>query len=179
MRGDFSMSLTEQLVNFNKNNNNFDNIYLLFKKRIDFLILSFHIESYKNDLTLFLWQLLKKIQIDNFSSEKALYSYINVSLKNHCMNIYRKISKEKITFNSELTDIEIDKSTSYNPIDNSSIIFDDLIASLSDHQKQIITMRYKYCLSDSEIASSLNISRQAVYKNRKLALSKLQKSYII
>ena len=37
------MSLTEQLVNFNKNNNNFDNIYLLFKKRIDFLILSFHI----------------------------------------------------------------------------------------------------------------------------------------
>jgi len=174
------MSLTEQLVYFNNNNNNnFDTIYDLFSKRINFLVISFHIESYKNDLTLFLWQLLKKIQLDNFNSDKALYAYINTSLKNCCMNIYRKTSKEKVTFNSELTDIEIDKSTSYNPIDNSSIIFDDLISNLSDHQKKIITMRYKYCLSDSEIADSLNISRQAVYKNRKLALNKLQKSYVI
>lgn len=37
-------------------------------------------------------------------------------------------------------------------------------------------MRYKYCLSDCEIASSLRISRQAVYKNRIAALNKLHKT---
>lgn len=139
--------------------------------------MSFNIELYRNDILLFLWQLIKKINISDFKSEQALYSYISISLKNYCINLYNKHHKNnRVTYNSILTDIEIARNFSYNPIDNSSLIFDDLIVNLSDRQKKVITMRYKYCLSDCEIASSLRISRQAVYKNRIAALNKLHKT---
>lgn len=171
------MNLIELLISFNKNNENFEDIYSHFKVKIDFLISSFQIEVYKSDLLSFLWQLIKKINISNFKSEQALYTYISVSLKNHCMNLYSKQSRNnKIIYNSILTNFEIDKNNSCNCMDNSSLIFDDLISKLSENQKKVITMRYKYCFSDCEIANALNISRQAVYKSRKFALTSLQKT---
>ncbi|WP_143317833.1 sigma factor-like helix-turn-helix DNA-binding protein [Clostridium sp. HBUAS56017] len=169
------MRLIELLINSDKN---FDAIYSRFNKKIEFLTMSFQLELYKNDIVLFLWQLTKKINISNFKSEEELYKYISVSLKNYCINIYYKQAKNKnVTYNSMLTNIEIDKKYSCNPMDNSSLAFDELISSLSDKQKKVITMRYKYCLSDCEIANFLSISRQAVYKSRKSALSILEKTY--
>ncbi|MDS0527218.1 botulinum neurotoxin transcription-activating sigma factor BotR [Clostridium sp. SHJSY1] len=167
------MNLTELILCTN-NKENFQDIYLKFKNRIDFLTKSFNLDLYQNDLILFLWQLIKKINLSDFKSEEALYSYIHISLKNYCINLYHKYHKNnKVTYNSILTNIEIDKNLSYTNIDNASFIFDELIVGLSDKQKKVITLRYKYCLSDTEIANSLNISRQAVYKNRIAALNKL------
>lgn len=172
------MNLTELIICTKENNKNFEAIYLKFKKKINFLVMSFNIELYKNDLLLFLWQLIKKTNISNFKSEQAIYAYISIALKNHCISIYHNQYKNsKISYNSILTNIEIDKNCSYNYIANSLFVFNDLISNLSEKQKKIITMRYKYCLSDCEIATSLNISRQAVFKNRKAALNKLQKTY--
>lgn len=171
------MNLTELITYSKDTNENFEIIYSKFEKKINFWVMSFNIELYRNDLLLFLWQLIKKINISDFKSEQVLYSYIAISLKNYCINIYNKHHKNnRITYNSMLTDIEIDKNFSYNPIENSSLVFDDLIVNLSDKQKKVITMRYKYCFSDCEIARSLNISRQAAYKNRMTALNKLHKT---
>lgn len=169
------MNLIELLIHSDKN---FEAIYLRFKKKVEFLVVSFRIELYKNDISLFLWRLTKKINTSDFKSEEELYSYISISLKNYCINIYNKQTKNNIIiYNSVLTNIEIDKNYFYNSIDNSSFGFDELISSLSEKQKKVITMRYKYCLSDCEIANCLSISRQAVYKSRKSALSSLQKTY--
>ncbi|MCR3761734.1 sigma-70 family RNA polymerase sigma factor [Clostridium felsineum] len=171
------MNLCELIVNLKDDNQNFEIIYSRFKKKIDFLIGSFGIGLYKNDILIFFWQLIKKISISNFKYEQALYSYISVSLKNHCINIYNKYHKNnRIIYSSIITNIEIDKNFSYRAIENSSLIFDDLIENLSDKQKKVITMRYKYCFSDYEIASYLSISRQAVHKNRVAALNKLYKT---
>ncbi|SMC29110.1 toxin-associated regulator BotR [Clostridium acidisoli DSM 12555] len=173
------MNLTELIADSKANHKYFEIICSKYSKKINFLVKSFNIELYRNDLLLFLWQLIKKINSSDFKSEQALHSYINISLKNYCINLYNKYHKNnRITYNSLLTDIEIDKNFSYNTIDNSSLIFDDLIVNLSEKQKKIIIMRYKYCLTDYEIASSLHVSRQAVHKNRVAALNKLHKSLI-
>lgn len=172
------MKLNKRVICSRCSNENFEDIYLKFKKKINFLVMSFNIELYKNDLLLFLWQLIKKTDISNFKSEQALHAYISIALKNHCISIYHNQSKNsKICYNSILTNIEMDKNCSYNYMDNSIFVFSDLISSLSAYQKKIITMRYKDCLSDFEIATSLNISRQAVFKNRRAALNKLQETY--
>ena len=76
-----------------------------------------------------------------------------------------------------MTDIELEKYSSAN-LDNSWLIFNDLIQELTDNQKKIIFLRYGYCFSDKEIADYLNISRQAVYKNRNIALNKITKSLL-
>lgn len=75
------MNLTELIAYSKKDNKNFKIIYSRFKKKIDFLVMSFNIELYRNDILLFLWQLIKKINISDFKSEQALYSYISISLK--------------------------------------------------------------------------------------------------
>ncbi|GKX68350.1 sigma factor-like helix-turn-helix DNA-binding protein [Inconstantimicrobium mannanitabidum] len=171
------MNLTEMILCSRDNDKNFDDIYFRFKKKIEFLVESFNIKLYKNDVILFLWQLTKKINVSNFKSEQMLQAYISVSLKNYCISIYNKHCKNnKIIYNSVLTNIEIDQNYNDNSIEDSSLAFDDLIINLSDKQKEVITMRYKYCLSDDEIARSLNISRQAVYKNRIAALNKLHET---
>lgn len=155
----------------------FNIIYTKLEKKIDFLVVSFHIELYKNDILLFLWQLIKKINFSNFNTEKMLYSYMSISLKNYCIKLYNKnIKNNNIIYNSEITNIELDKNSyDHTLLDNSSLIFDDLVSSLPKKQRDILTMRYKYCLSDLEIAQSLHISRQAVHKNRLRALNSLKK----
>ena len=154
--------------------NDFNKVYLIFKKQIDLLSINFNIEIYKNDIFLFLWNLTKKINTNNFKSEKALYGYIYISLKRYCISIHNKNKHDNvIIYDSNITNIEIEKLKYSQSLNTSSLIFDDLISHLPNKQKKIINMRYKQCLSDSEIASILNISRQAVHKNRCSALNKL------
>lgn len=165
------------IITYYKKTNEFDIVYSEFKKQIRFLIKSFNIELYENDIFLFLWNIIEKIEVDNFNHEKALYTYIYKALKNQCLNIYKKQCKDKvIIYDSSITNNIIDGQSFYNLNDNYNIIFNNLISCLSKNQKKIINLRYKFGLSDIEIADILLISRQAVYKNRKLALSKLQNS---
>ena len=172
------MNLIE-LINYSNKYNNFDIIYSKFKKQLNYLIHSFNLEIYQNDLLLFLWQLIKKIDCNNFKSEKAIYSYINISLKHCCINFYKKNLKENyILYDSDITNLQIEKNNLSNNFYESNLIFNDLISYLPEKQQKIIYLRYKECLSDSQIASLLNISRQAVHKSRTYALNKLHNIYI-
>ena len=168
--------LKSSIQKYKDNLIDFDIIYLYFSKRIDYLCKSFNLIYYKNDLTLFLWLLIKKIDIHNFLSDSELDNYIFISLKNYCKNLYKKTT---LTQNKEsyFTPKYYEKDTESYDLENvSSICFTDLISFLPKKQKLIINLRYKYCLSDIEIANTLNISRQAVYKSRLIALTSLRQS---
>lgn len=131
----------------------------------------------EEDLITFLWQLLEKVSIENFINDKVLYSYIYISLNNFCKSTLAPKTKFNIIYNSNMSDIELEKESS-SQLDDSWIIFNNLIQDLPDNQKKIIYLRYGYCFSDKEIADYLNISRQSVHKNRNVALNKITKSLL-
>lgn len=173
------IDLKKLLSLFQKGITDFDPIFFYFKPKLNSLSRRFNIAFYKNDLLIFLWQLTSKIDLSKFNCEQALNSYISLSLKRYCISLYHKQVKDNtVMYNSTIANIEIDKDSSYLPIDESLLIFNDLIRNLSETQKNIIILRYAHCFSDNDIANQLNISRQAVCKSRKLALNKIKKSLL-
>lgn len=168
-------NLKELIDLFQKDLIDFELVYLNFKDKINYLCYSFNIDNYKNDLLVFLWKITSNIDLTNFKSDICLYSYISKSLKRYCISLYHKeVNNEKIIYSSQMTNIEIDKTSYYSILDNSSFVFESLISNLSKKQRLIIILRYEYCFSDNEIAKELKISRQAVYKIRILALKNLR-----
>lgn len=171
--------LKELLSSFQKEVTDFDPVLIYFKSKLNSLSRGFNLDIYKSDLLVFLWQITSNIDLSKFDSDRSLSSYISLSLKRCCISLYHKqVTDKKVMYNSSLTDIELDKNYSYVPTDESLLIFNDLIYNLPQKQKNIITLRYDHCLSDNEIANQLNISRQAVCKNRNLALNKIKKSLL-
>lgn len=174
------MSSLKILISSYQNNEiEFTPIINYFSKTVNSLSFQFKLNSYEWDINSYLWEVLSKIKVDNFTNDKALYSYIYKSLFTYCLSHLNNSKKIKIIYNSEVTDLNLDLLNYSNCYEvDSPIIFDNLVSVLSNTQKEIITLRYKYCFSDNEIAEQLNISRQAVHKNRKIALNKLTKSIV-
>ena len=56
----------------------------------------------------------------------------------------------------------------------SNIIFEDIIKTLTDTEKDIIFNKYQLNYSEAEIARMKGISRQAVHKTHVRALSKIK-----
>ena len=156
---------------------NFTDLLSYLKPTIKIILSKYSFKILEEDLISYLWSLIENLNIHNFINDKALYSYIYVSLNNYCKSILAPKRKFNILYDSNMTDIELEKYSSAN-LDNSWLIFNDLRQELPDNQKKIIFLRYGYCFSDKEIADYLNISRQAVYKNRNIALNKITKSLL-
>lgn len=171
--------LYELILNFKKNNS-FDDIYHFYEKKILHLCRKFKIEEYQSDIFFYLWVIVKKIDLYILNTDSLINAYISKSLKNHAINYYNKKKHDNlIMYNTEITSIEIDKHNQFD-FDDSLLMFNDMVKDiLSDKQMNIINLRYLKCLSDIEIADKLNISRQAVHKNRLTALSNLKKSISI
>lgn len=163
------------IISYFQKTNNFDEVYYLYEKKIYFLSKSFNIEEYESDLFYNLWIIAKKVDLNKLIDDKSLNLYIFKSLKNYCINYYKKKKQDsRIIYNSEVTSIEIDKNTTC-PFDDSQLIFNDITNQLSsEKQISIITLRYLNGLSDMEIADKLHISRQAVHKGRLCALNTLK-----
>ena len=144
---------------------------------IKIILSKYSFKILEEDLIYYLWSLIENLNIHNFNNDKALYSYIYVSLNNYCKSILAPKRKFNILYDSNLTDIELEKYSHSNS-DNSLLIFNDLIKDLPDKQKKIIDLRYKYCFSDIEISKYLSISRQAVNQTRKRALKSIEKKLL-
>ncbi|MGB3261336.1 sigma-70 family RNA polymerase sigma factor [Paenisporosarcina sp.] len=74
--------------------------------------------------------------------------------------------------NMRNTDIFIDSSTIMDHLTSYDIFH--AIQSLTENQQQVLSLAYIYGLNDSEIASSLNKSQQAVSKSHTKALRKIR-----
>lgn len=172
------MQNNDKLIKILYNSENlFEEFLTLFSKTIDYFIFSFQIELYRNDLLIYLWSLLKKINLNNFKNDKLFKTYINKCIKNYCIYLYKRNKLDKkILYDSELTTLQLEAKLSNDNSDTYNIFFYELIKELNKKQKKIIILSYMYCLSDAYISKLLHISRQAVFKSRKLALSNLHKT---
>ena len=96
-------------------------------------------------------------------------------LKNEAIKIYNIRKKiNSVIYDSNQIEIYFN-SENLKCKEVSNLIFYDLISKLSERQKRIIDMKYRLNLTDVEISTILNISRQAVNKNKRVALKVLYK----
>lgn len=169
-----------QLIENFKKNNNFDDIYYFYRKKIIILTKEFRIDEYISDMFYNLWIIVKKINLNVLDKDYLINSYILRSLKNFAINYYRKKQRDNIIiYNTDISSIEIDKKYQCD-FDDSILIFNDMLKNiLSEKQYNIINLRYAHSFSDIEIATQLRISRQAVYKNRLLALSRIKEFLVL
>lgn len=173
------MSIKLLIEEANADLKKFDEIYMYYEKKINYLINSFKIQEYNSELILKLCHIINNNKILKFNSDIEIDNYIYISLKNYCITLYNKQKKEKaIYYNSDMLDIELNKIHYYFDHSAPIFIFEELIHTLSPKQQQILSLKYKDGFSDIEISKQLKISRQAVHKNILKSLNILNKELL-
>ncbi|ARC83159.1 transcriptional regulator BotR, P-21 [Clostridium argentinense CDC 2741] len=156
------------------NNTEFEEIYRNFENFIDMLTRKYDVEKDYNDIVSHLWIILKKTDLNKFNTEYDLEKYISTSLKRYCIDICNKKNRnERVIYNSEFVDINL-SLIEHSFSNDLEFEFNDLISILPNSQRKIIYMRFFNNMKEVDIAEELNISRQAVYKSKNLALKKLE-----
>lgn len=127
------------------------------------------------------------IRFTTYLSQTIYFNAINYDKKiNLVSERYRLILDRPLKEDGELTfldllsssesmdkkDIFIDSSTIGDHLTSYEIF--NAIQSLTENQRQVLSLAYIYGLNDSEIASSLNKSQQAVSKSHSKALRKIR-----
>lgn len=125
-------------------------------------------EDAKSELTLKLIRLFNKIPLDRkcFKEDKYIVSYIKISLKREYIYLYEEQKELSLKQNYLYENNEYF-------FDKSNIIFYDLIKDLNNKEKYIFIKKYIYNFNSSEIARSLEVSRQNVYITEKRAINKI------
>lgn len=129
----------------------------------------------KSDLIFHFIQLLGKIPLEkeSFKEDKYIVSYICTSVHRHFCHLYAK-QKKHLENEIEVEDFtQINVGTTFN---ESNMIFYDLIKDLKPKEKLILEQKYIYNLTNSEIARSLNVSRQNVQACLNRSFAKLKSS---
>lgn len=127
------------------------------------------------DLTISLIKLIKKMPVNEntqLQKEKVIVSYIAISIKNESIRLsqkHRRMSHEEIPCEDEIIDAFLSYDEKYD------FIIEDLLKQLPEIQKTIIKGIFLLDFKEIELAKSLNISRQAVNKNKRRALANLKK----
>ena len=167
-----NLNLCTKIKKFQKGNTLlFNDILIIFENILNKYSRLLNNEDTKQDLTIFLLELITKIPIDNFSNEKQLFSYIIKSIKFEYIRLSKYNSKKfsNETYISDKIDIP------YNA-DFSKIEILNLFNILTDTEKKILYLFIIKNLSLSEISKVMNVSRQAVHQNKNRAIQKIKKS---
>lgn len=174
------LDISRLIIDFQHQKNNFDEIYFHYKKYIASLAKKYFILGYINDISSKLWSIVSILDISKFRNSLEVDKYIFFSLKNFCIDIYRNIKPKRdfIIYNSKIIDINLNNESYSEILDDSLLNFYSIIKPLPQKQRRIIDLKYHYCFSDVEISKELSISRQAVNKNIKSALTKLKANLI-
>lgn len=152
----------------------FEVIFEEFKKNIYYYARRQKNEDLIGELTLFLIELIYRIDIERFRDDKSddMRKYISVSLKNKYISICRKQTAENTLF----SDIYKEDLISGSNLEDSLDIWDAL-KCCTPRQREIIICKYIYCLSDFEISEIFKISRQAVNRLKNRGLKELKEYY--
>lgn len=156
-------------------NNDEDSINAIVKK-FEPLIkkYSYHLNYYcaESDLIIELLILIKKINLDKFDddSEGKIINYIKSSLGKKKIDLYRKHVVSKV----EEIHIDEDINLIADNFDPFKVSWQDIINILPQKQRMILTLKYVFGYSQSDIARMMNVSRQAVNKAIKKAYRKVK-----
>lgn len=127
------------------------------------------------DLIISLIETIKYIPIfrnENIKKEECLVAYISKSLIHKYIRLskrYRKVSVKEVELNNQIFSNDITDE-----IEN-TVFINKILSKLPKTQENILKQMFIYGYRESEIASQLNISRQAVNKTKKRALNSLRK----
>ncbi|QUI24501.1 sigma-70 family RNA polymerase sigma factor [Vallitalea pronyensis] len=125
-------------------------------------------EDAKNDIIEHFIRIIKQMPL---MSEGKEIKYINNSIR----NISIKLSKRSSTYEDNiLLNDQMEYFQSELRINGLSIDMESALKSLEDKARKIICYRYILGYSDTEISNKVSISRQAVHKARKKALTALR-----
>ncbi len=124
-------------------------------------------EEAESDLTIFLLEYIKKVDLNKFKnrSDGEIVSYIKLIFKNKYIDLLRQLMNKKIE--TTILKTEFMCNDCYKNLEEE--YFSSLIKNLNDTQRKIIVGRYFHGYSDDNLSKILKISRQAVYKHRKKA----------
>lgn len=152
----------------------FEMIYDEFKDLIYYYARKQRNEDIIGELTLSLIELLYRIDLNRFYSDKSedIKKYITVAIKNKYISILRKQMKESIM----LSDFP-EEDFVYDSQMNMYVDMNEAFDGLTNRQKRIIICKYIYCLSDVQISEILKISRQAVNRLKNRAIKVLKEYY--
>lgn len=148
-------------------------IYDHFKRLIYFYSGKLFEDDATQELTVFLIELLYDINLLSFKPDKSdsLSRYIAVCLRNKYISLSKQQAKE-LKLSSRLFDSPLPSTNHF-----SNIEISEALENLSEKQKLIIVYKYIYNYSDFEIASILNISRQAVNRLKNRGILALKEFY--
>lgn len=127
-----------------------------------------------NDLLSFFTELLLKIPLSKTYSNHKLINYILSSIKKKKYNLAKREKNNIIHLsNSNYTDTLL----SSNDTIYDSLLYKEIISSLSNRDKLIILLYYKYGYKEAEIGTFLGVTKQAISKKKNIILKNIQKSF--
>ena len=166
------ISLVEKVKE--KDMSSFPLIFSEFEKLIKIYAFRFGGDDTVQDLTVFLIELLYKIDLSIFERDESdsLKRYIAVSIRNRY--IYLSRQNAKFQFESEISYLD-DRPSKISLSDR--YFLKEALSRLSDKQKEIVVYKYIYSYSDAEIADFLKVTRQAVNRLKNRAIGILKEFY--
>lgn len=164
------MGIRKKIIEFRCNTNKYVEFIGIFAKKLRYLEYKLNYPEAYSDLLIYLYELLLQLNLEKFDNDLNIKKYIYVCLNNRFNLLYKHHIKEKYNFNINIMDIQIKDTNDY----FADIVFFNLISTLTEKQKLVIYYKFYLNYSDVEIARYLNISRQAVNKIKRNALSKLK-----
>lgn len=114
-------------------------------------------EDMQSILTIKLIEIVRKMKV--LDSEAKNVKYITTSLRNHFLDVVKKINRiESVEI------VSLESVTDTGNQDEDETVFYDMIKGLDERKKEIIRLKFKEMYTDKEIADKLGISRQSVNK---------------
>lgn len=158
----------------NRDIDSVNKLLLIFKNIINKYSRQLDGEDTKQDLSLFLIDLIDNIDINLASkyNDKQPLSYISKSLKNEYIKLSKKKSK---IYTFECLDDNHINNKSINLYSNIEIL--DSLNYLTDYEKWIVHKIFFSGYTVNELSKTLNKSRQSINQVKKRALNKLSRLY--
>lgn len=167
-----NLTLLDLLTLFKYDSEKFIDIINYFNSKLNHCSYKLKYPEAYTDLLIYLYELLKKIDLDKFKTDVEASKYIHICLNNKCTELYKSIYKKPDynTLSLDSVDFNIDDDINY----FSDTTFYDLITKLPEKQQIVLYLRFYLQYSDTEIADILKVSRQSVNKCKKKALNLLK-----
>lgn len=125
-------------------------------------------EEAESDLTIFLLEYIKKIDLNKFKnrSDGEIVNYIKLIFKNKYIDVLRQLMNKKIE--ATILETEFICNDCYKNLEKEYIF--SLMKNLNDIQRKVIVGRYFHGYNDDNLSKIFKISRQTICKHRKKAL---------
>ena len=131
----------------------------------------------KTDLNIFLIELIKNLELNKFDPKAngKIFNYIYNSLKNKKINLFNKNIENKI----DALPIKLECIKSYDPTIENTILVSKFWKFLTEYQQNVLKKKFFEGLTDMEIASDLNVSRQAINQCKNRAFNRIREKFKI